>query len=170
MNHYRQQANEAINKCLRYARDRYGFDVQVQVVIRNLGQAAGKAEIRQGRFTLIINSQLLKEDAIDYLCNDTIPHEVAHLVCFWEPSLGRDHDRGWKRVCVSLGGSGKRCHNLKVQKVRRTKKAIYDINGQEVKVGITRHKRIQNRTHVYRFVACNSPITPDLFTGRIVLD
>jgi hypothetical protein len=43
-----------------------------------------------------------------------VAHEVAHLVCYARPDLGRKHDMGWKRVCVALGGDGKRTHSYDV--------------------------------------------------------
>lgn len=44
----------------------------------------------------------------DDMVNDTIPHEVAHLVCI---RMGWDKGHGpkWKRICRELGGTGKRC-------------------------------------------------------------
>jgi predicted SprT family Zn-dependent metalloprotease len=38
----------------------------------------------------------------------TVGHELAHCVCFRDPMLGSNHDRGWKSVCRDMGGDGSR--------------------------------------------------------------
>jgi predicted SprT family Zn-dependent metalloprotease len=38
----------------------------------------------------------------------TVPHEIAHFVCFAK-KLGKNHDKGWKGVCIALGGCGRGC-------------------------------------------------------------
>jgi predicted SprT family Zn-dependent metalloprotease len=39
---------------------------------------------------------------------ETVAHELAHCVCFRNPMLGSNHDRGWKAVCRDMGGDGSR--------------------------------------------------------------
>jgi predicted SprT family Zn-dependent metalloprotease len=78
---------------------------------------------------------------------DTIPHEVAHLIVFELCRQRRSNDRGhgsdFKRVCRALGGSGKRCHDLQLERARKTVKYIYQLNsGREVRVGKAIHNKI----------------------------
>lgn len=160
---------DAVDKCLNLAKELYGFDMPVKSIFRNTGRAGGKAQRRWNEYSVIFNTQLLADQTIEEVINEVVPHEIAHLVCFWNPSLGNNHDRGWQRVCIALGGSGKRTHDMPVKKARRTKKAIYQINGQEMQVGVTQHKRIQTRERRYRVAACGTAIEPSHFTGKIVL-
>lgn len=61
------------------------------------------------------NHAMILNDGFDHIMNNTIPHEIAHLVCYYRPELGKSHNRGWKRVCQMLVGNGVRCHREEVQ-------------------------------------------------------
>lgn len=67
------------------------------------GQTAGYAIRRNNSFYLKFNKSALEIDFKD-MSENTIPHEVAHIVCMANPKLGNGHNRGWKNVCVRLGG------------------------------------------------------------------
>jgi predicted SprT family Zn-dependent metalloprotease len=78
------------------------------------GNVAGCAawKRRGGVLSLYLkfNQDMLSREAFNHILKDTVPHEVAHLVCYVMPVLGRNHDAGWTRICIQLGGSGERCH------------------------------------------------------------
>jgi SprT protein len=86
------------------------FDLKVSYNLR--GGCGGKA----GRNDLLINLEVAELNLDKYLQN-VIPHEIAHVVCIRKPALGKVHDRGWKRVCIALGGDGTRCHDMEVNYV-----------------------------------------------------
>lgn len=166
---YQSEAIQVTVECLFKAQRLYGLSdawrESIELDFRNMGRTAGTASIRGGVRKLSFNEQQLCQEYIQNLLKVTIPHEVAHMVCFEKPELGRNHNHGWKRVCIALGGTGDRCHDMPLAKVRRTRKAIYEIAGTELPVGLIQHKRIQSGT-IYR---CNlGKIKPDHFTGRIV--
>ena len=81
--------------------------IQVRFDLR--GQAAGQASHRFGQYAMRFNRDMLTNAGWDHLINNTVPHEIAHIVCYFKPTLGRRHDAGWKRVCRMLGGNGQRC-------------------------------------------------------------
>lgn len=166
-----------VNECLERAKELFGFMDHVYINFRNTGTTAGWASARrlgygEHEYSLTFNTQLLSDEHKDALITDTIPHEIAHLVCYAFPHLGKNHDKGWKRVCRMLGGNGERCHSLQLNRARRTRKAVYDIAGREVKIGMTVHKRIQEGRG-YSIVPDNSTrrirITPSHFTGKVVM-
>lgn len=98
------------------ARSLWGVELQNVAVRFDLrGRTAGQAGIRRGGMFLRFNQQMMLNDCWDSLINDTAPHEVAHLVCYAAPALGRRHDAGWARVCRMLGGTGNRCHEELVE-------------------------------------------------------
>jgi len=77
------------------------------------GTTAGKAWLGQWRIQL--NEQLCKENIEDFI-NDTIPHEVAHLIAY--KVFGDDgHGDGWKSVMRALGLNPSRCHNYDTRRV-----------------------------------------------------
>ena len=73
-----------------------------------------------------------------------ILHEIAHIICFINPRLGKNHDKGWKRVCLAIGGDGERCHeiNLTPARKRYLTRHIYVVNGNPVKLTSVRHNQL----------------------------
>lgn len=75
---------------------------KVKFTIRpNMGTNAGKA---YGDLSIEINLAMARQN-LEFICNNTIPHEIAHILCFyfrWD--LGHGHK--WKVVAMSLGCSG----------------------------------------------------------------
>lgn len=163
----KQFAQQEIRDTLQLAFDLYGYDLHPTTSFDNMGRCAGRA-VREGYSThkIRLNVQLLNDEYRDQLI-DTIRHEIAHLVTYFNPRLGKGHDAGWKRVAASLGAKPERCHQLPLKKVRRTRKAIYDVRGNEIPVGLTVHKRIQSGRS-YRLKG-GGQIRPDHFTGKVVM-
>ena len=102
----------------RRAEAQYGVNLgRVEILFNLRGRVAGMACCRRNRFSgapatdlkLRFNVDMIAGDGYDHILNDCVPHEIAHLVCYANPQLGANHDRGWKRVCVALGGNGERC-------------------------------------------------------------
>ena len=108
------------------------------------GRSAGQAYRKGNVLGLRFNVEAIGMDW-DGMFNDTIPHEVAHLVTFQKPRLGRNHDHGWRRVAVALGSTGDTRHALKLTPGRIVTKFRYVLNsGKELMIGPIRHKRIQS--------------------------
>jgi len=162
------RVRNAIKDCLLKAEKIYGFDEPVEVKFRNCGRTAGWAQLKGGYYTLVFNTQMLSDQFIDHLIGDTVPHEIAHLVCYFNPTLGKNHDRGWQRVCTRLGGNGQRCHAHSIKKARRSRKAIYNIDGEIHEIGGTVHKKIQQGAS-YSMRCSGKRILPEYFTGKIVM-
>lgn len=99
-------------KVLSKAEQLYQLDFSnVKYQFTTSGLCAGKAGWGNTLILSLEAAQVNWEDMV----NDTIPHEIAHLVCQRIPRLGKGHDNGWKRVCVSLGlKNPTRCHKLKL--------------------------------------------------------
>ncbi len=86
------------------------------------------------------------EEGWDHIFNDTIPHEIAHLVCFVNPGFGKDHDAGWKEVCKKLGGTGNRCHPLKTFYGKGGTWEYISESGKAVHLSDKRHAQVQSGT------------------------
>jgi len=78
---------------------------RLQFIIEpNMGQRAGTA---RGASEIRVNLAMAKQN-FDHIANDTIPHEIAHIICNhfnWD----NGHGRMWKRVAASLGIVPNRC-------------------------------------------------------------
>lgn len=111
------------------------------------GRAAGMAcrEHCAGEYyySVRFNVDMLTNDAWDHVYNNTVPHELAHIVCMAYPKFGRNHDSGWKRVCAMLGGNAQRCHSEQVTYAKGKTYAYKATCGTVVNMSQVRHRRIQ---------------------------
>lgn len=165
--HTIREARQEVEKCLERAKELFGFDADVDVSFDKRGRCAGTAHFCMGEYALKFNRQLLEDEFWSELVDETIPHEIGHLVCYFDPTLGKNHNQGWRRVCRMLGGRGDRTHNMPLKRARVTRKAIYDINGRTTHIGLTVHRRIQ-QGRVYTMRGGGGRIHPTHFTGQIV--
>jgi len=160
------EARQEVEKCLERAKELFGFNADVDISFDKRGRIAGMAHNSPNGYALKFNHQLLENEHWGELIDETIPHEVAHIVCYFNPTLGKNHDQGWRRVCRMLGGRGDRTHNMPLKRARVTRKALYEINGKTVHVGLTVHRRIQ-QGRAYNMRSAGR-IHPTDFTGQII--
>lgn len=141
------QQKQIIDKChtlFAKVKELYGLDLSRVVIRFDLkGRAAGQASRRSGIYYIRFNHDMLSRDAFDHLLNETVPHEIAHIVCFINPRLGRNHDIGWYRVCVALGGSGKTTHDEEVVHGKGNTYEYITSAGVKVRVGQKHHDYLQ---------------------------
>lgn len=143
---------KAVKAKLREAFDIYGITVPVDSIrvrcdIR--GQVAGWASGKPRAGGMVYGLRFNHEAILNHneeMTKDTIPHEVAHIVCYIKPQLGRNHDFGWKAVCRRLGGDDSRTHDMvltpaKIVPSRRQKYNLPD--GRVCEVGPKHHRMIQ---------------------------
>ena len=87
---------------LALAEQLYGVKIEPTVSFNLRGRVAGWAGCKlcsSGRqYSLRFNCELIQGKHFDDMVNLTVPHEVAHLVCYARPDLGSKHDAGWRRV------------------------------------------------------------------------
>jgi predicted SprT family Zn-dependent metalloprotease len=124
----------------------------VQIRFDLTGRAAGMAGMinREGvrHFYLRFNRthMALGGKTWEHLLNDTVPHEVAHTVCQAFPQYGRNHDAGWQRVCIALGGNGQTRYGEAdaPEAVAAQRPYVYITTlGHEVRVTKVVHSKIQ---------------------------
>lgn len=138
---------EHVEACLAKAFEMYGVKLSpncVKITYNLRGKSAGQACTKGPTdYTLRFNREAI-EKHWDDMVNNTIPHEVAHLIAWMVPHLkAAGHNRQWKRLCVSLGGTGARCHSYGLTSARKKTKYVYVINGLQCAVGVIVHNRIQ---------------------------
>lgn len=138
-----------LKKCgevLAKASEIYGYDFSD--VIHNIsfdlrGKTAGQAIKKGNVLSIRFNSEAV-EKHLDHILNDTIPHEIAHIVNFARCETGKNHNAGWKAVCKRLGGSSALYHSMKLTPARKTRKYVYRMEcGKEFSLGAIRHNKIQ---------------------------
>lgn len=126
----------------------FGTNVKLSSIGWDLrGTAAGQARRRSLVYSVRFNLEAKRLDPTHFF-NETVPHEIAHLIVFELTLTGRSRDRGhgrdFKRVCRALGGTGARCHNIALTKARTVQKHKYILpSGRVVEVTSIMHGKIQ---------------------------
>lgn len=151
-----------------------GFDMQdeeLPIVFFKTGSTAGYARSRGlyiRQFNVEFNTVAIKNNREDML-NDTIPHEIAHIVDMYVNGKSDGHGPKWKRIAKALGCKAQRCHNYDIAEARRTRnRAIYVATcGTEVKITVQMHNKIQAGQQRV-LTRTNGKLTSAQFTGKMV--
>lgn len=146
----REQVLARCKEVIATAQRLYGMDLsQVRISFDLKGRCAGKAHGLKYRDTVMsnyivkFNADMLTREAFDHVFNETVPHEYAHIICFINPELGKNHNYGWERVCLALGGSGAARHR---EEVVYGKGATYEYTtdkGHKVRLSDKHHASVQ---------------------------
>lgn len=119
--------------------------------------------------TVTLNRDAIAQNPQDML-EDTVPHEVAHIVCMIKPHLGDGHNQGWQTVCKRLGGSGNHRYAYGDYDMRLRKRRQYVYNVPDfgrVHIGDVRHRAMQDKGIVYKSTK-GYRITKENWTGEVV--
>lgn len=154
------------NEVVAYARQRfpsYAHAPAPAVYFYDTGKAAGLAH---GNNRVGYNLTVFAHDPQRFI-NDTVPHEIAHIVCFY---LGVDkgHGKNWKAVCGYLGGSANRCYSsegIEHKMMHNRKQYQYRATcGTVIMVSDVMHNKIQ-RGQERRLIKSNGILNSSGYTG-----
>ena len=113
----KQQVMDKVEQLVVRARELYGPDAvpqNLKVYFNLRGRTAGQACRENGQYYMRFNVDMMQNASWDHLFRNTVPHELAHIVCMWK-NWDRAHGRNWRMVCRGLGGDGERCHSEPVK-------------------------------------------------------
>lgn len=124
---------------------------------KQIGRTAGKAFYFEHKIEL--NPDFINNGNIEYIIEQTLPHEIAHLVSVevYGPVIGRGHKWAWKHIMRLMGLDANRCHNLSTEgvKTRKFTRIDYRCNccGQTIPVTKYRHNQILSGRKIFH-TAC----------------
>jgi len=137
------------------AKQLYGVDVKPTISFNLRGRVAGWATCKfcagQRVYGLKFNRDLIAGKHYQDILDETISHEVAHIVNYVRPDTGRKHDAGWRRVCIALGGNGNTRHDYDVTYANGSWDYVSN-TGHVITVSQQRHAKIQKGTgYAFRY-------------------
>jgi predicted SprT family Zn-dependent metalloprotease len=146
-----QQVNNKINECLKRGRQLFKAKVILDHIIpsdsftKSSGSAGWNKQL--GWYIKLSKKDLTHH--LDYMLNEIIPHEVAHVICMWlhvnHMPMGDDgHGEAWTKVAKALGSSGE-AKPLAPQ----FKHSYKTSKGNMVKVNDEQHEDMQKRYKRY---------------------
>lgn len=144
----KQQVLSKVDTLVALARTRYGENcipnnLQVRFDLR--GRNAGQACRANGQYWIRFNTDMMQNEGWDHLFNNTVPHELAHIICMnlqWD----KGHGGRWRSVCAALGGNAERCHSETVKYAKGRTYYYTTSTGKTVALSIIRHRKIQQGT------------------------
>lgn len=151
MNVQHQQIIDRVKQCIETGNRLYAMSMPIIGVHFDLkGRVGGMACRRGNQMFVRFNTDMIARE-FEEMLNVVVPHEVAHCFCFMNPSLGKNHDYGWARVCRALGGTGDRTHDMDVVYGKGITYEYTTNRGQTVRLNDRRHAMVQQgRTLTYR--------------------
>lgn len=181
MNELQKKVVKKVEECYELAAEVYGRTFQFpEILFKKRGRVAGTAQSFYGRSGVLnFNMKLLEQNEADFLEN-TVPHEVAHLVTFdlhgtIRNQNGRRSSHGpeWKAVMRSLGVNPSTTHNYDVSDAggHHKTKHVYQCGcGKQYAIGPTIHRNIQNgqvRFHNRTCLRVHGPIKYVATAGQV---
>jgi SprT protein len=120
-----------------------------------LTSTAGRAFLQEGRLDF---SKSLYAQNVENFLNDTVPHELAHIIAY-RVYGSTGHDSAWRKVMDMLGFEPTRCHSYAVQK-RSTAKVYNYICGCEGKIHeVSAQRQVWiNKGKMYKCTTCGERI------------
>ena len=112
-----------------------------------------------------LNLELLKAN-IQAFANDTIPHEVAHILAMKyivKRNLPAEshHGKTWKMIMKKVYGlEPLRCHYMNTDGIgKKVKKFKYICACSKHEIGVVRHNKIEKNKRAYKCLKCFSTLT-----------
>lgn len=174
------RARQATLDCIERAKEIYPpikhhLD-RVKVTFKQRGKIAAKAhaqhwvEAERWECEIRINLEayaLRPKEMIE----DTIPHELAHIVCIIR-RVDDGHGPAWVQTCIALGGTGEQYHNMRLTSVRKSKRFLYrNHGGHELHLKQGRHSRLQlGKAYYYSVVRTGEVFVKADYVSEVVLN
>lgn len=158
-------AIEKVEALIRKSNEIFKISMRIPHVRFDLkGTTGGYAHYQE--WAIRLNVQAL-EDFREEMIENTIPHEVAHLVAFELYGAGiAPHGWEWQRIARILGCDASRCHSMPLEKAKKTRKFLYVCMCQKHQVGLNVHRKIQ--AGQYRVCdTCHDSIHADNFVREL---
>ena len=157
-----EELKAKVEECIVLAKSKWfvtlpNIDIRFDLKGKSMGQA--RRDIINGKsvysIRFNINAMKLGGKSYTHILNCTVPHEVAHIICMVYPMLGNAHNKGWKLMCLALGGDGNtRCNISEIpEAIALIRPYAYKAtDGTTVNISKIQHKKIQNGI-VYRTIS-----------------
>lgn len=143
-------------------------DEDLPIVFTQSGRVAGMAKRKGNIYNIEFNVEAILRDW-DEMVNNTIPHEMAHIVDMFLHGGRSSHGPRWQSIAFALGCNPQRTHDIPLSKARRTRRYLYVAScGTRLEIGSRHHRRIR-RGETFTVKKTGGAITIEHFTGKVVL-
>lgn len=155
------RVKQKVKDCLVIANSHFPNNVDFpQLDFTLKGGVAGQAFRRNALRFNLYHLRYHTEEMI----NQTVPHEVAHLIVYANFPQAKPHGREWKEIMRLLGALPERCHSYSSD--IRTKKWKYTCACNTIRfLSTRRHNQIQKNKDCWHCGNCKENLQ---FLGKII--
>jgi SprT protein len=124
------------------------------------GQSAGMAFWKTGKVRL--NNGLLTGDTVEEMTQQTVPHELAHIIAGRMMGRKMGHGSLWKRIMRKFGLDPDRCHEMEVAHLKTRHERSYPAAcgcASRTSLSVRRGNRMLRTGCTYRCGGCRQVIT-----------
>ena len=162
LTHLMQLAIDRTRHLLRVAQDWLGVEMPATEIRFDLrGTAAGEARLLGSSSAVIRYNPTLLARHPESLIEETVAHEVAHLVAFKRFGTRiRPHGREWQAIMRRFGVAPRRCHSHDVSdlRTRSPRRFVYRCGCRTHELTSIRHRRARTGATVYLCKQCGEPL------------
>lgn len=140
-----RSVREKTNDIISLSENIFKIKLPNMVVTFNLvGGSVGQAYRTNGIYGIRFNKYMLHNGSLEFMLSDTVPHEVSHIICFANPSMGSGHNSGWAGVCLAIGGTAEPRHTEAYVYARGKTYEYITCKGRSVRVTQRVHNDVQS--------------------------
>jgi predicted SprT family Zn-dependent metalloprotease len=144
----RRQVEARCKELISLAETKFGIimppvEIRFDLRGRSAGQAGRKRTLKGDHYFMRFNTDMMVGSGWEHLYKDTIPHELAHVICFYREN-DRAHGKWWRWTCRQLGGSGERCHSEEIEYAKGKTWYYVTKSGAVVTLSSIRHRKVQS--------------------------
>lgn len=155
--------NAKVDECYEIADSTFGRQFAKPEIVYDLkGTTAGIADSKENKLRLnaaVLNNPKHYEDMV----NDTVPHEIAHLITDAIDPYAKAHGWKWRQIAELLGARPERCHAYDVVPSRKQTRYQYtcDCNPARIhNLSATKHWRIVDGKQIRFCKICHATLRP----------
>lgn len=143
-----ERAKAKVQELILKAETAYKRPFPIPAIDYNLrGRVAGRA--CYSKWKIKLNRFLIESDT-EQIINQTLPHEIAHLITFARNPRASAHGFEWRMVMMLFGVPADRCHHMDTTNAGRNKSTkqrrwTYSCKCREHKITTVRHRRALRR-------------------------
>lgn len=147
-----------INECLAKGNKRYGAKAVVSKIVytRNTKEVGTAVRMPNGEMFIRLSRNYL-ERVFEWVVDEIIPHEVAHIIGFWLDDNGKDgtyeHDSRWREIAIYLGCSGETKPEIPEEYFTSKEPVTYHYRsstGRDLHFGQDKHDALQKDYRVFK--------------------
>lgn len=163
---------QRVKDCLIKGNRKFNAKAKISKIIYmgNATKDTGKAVKDADGVMYIKLSRHYLDREFDWMMEEIIPHEVAHIIGFWLEDNGGQgtyyHDDRWREIAIFLGSSGEDRPRTPETYEHKSKYHYKTSTGRDLFLDQDKHDALQNQFRVFKDTRDGGTITAAHYAGK----